>query len=228
MLEDTDQLLSDAIRDLKLRGDLFGNLLGVNGYMMWLAAIRNALSGHAAAVFPLLRIALESICYWAKIESDASLATIWLERHKDDERRKKARDAFTPAVKDVAAMLGTSPREALGAHIIELYDSLIDFGAHPNPRGLFEGVSVGDAGANKVLNFTALESPDAHAVRRAMIACVECGAYMVALVSCPPITKKEADACDLSAVVAIFERTNTYTAKSSSQFKQLQAAAKES
>lgn len=214
MLVDVDQLLSDSIRDLKLRGDVIGNLLGVSGYMLWLAAIRNAMSGHAAAVFPLLRTSLESICYWAKIESDTSLTTIWLKRHQDDETRKKARKSFTSAVGDVAAMVGTSPPEALGAHLMELYDSLIDFGAHPNPRGLLDGVSFGDEGENKVVSFNALEGLDRFSVRRAMLACVECGAIMVALVRCPPIAKKEAADCDLSPVVAIFNRTNEYMIKS--------------
>jgi hypothetical protein len=80
-----------------------------------------------------------------------------------------------------------------------------------NPRGLFDGVSLGDEGKMKVVSFAALETLQAHAVRRAMIACVECGALMVAVVKCPPIAKKEAADCDLSPVVAIFKRTNSYS-----------------
>jgi hypothetical protein len=217
MLEDADRLLSDSIRDLNLRGDVIGNLLGVSGYMLWLAAIRNAMSGHAAAVFPLLRTSLESICYWARIETDPSLTAIWLERHNDERARKKSRKVFTSAVKDVADVFGTSPPEALGAHILELYDSLIDFGAHPNPRGMFVGVSLGGGAEKSVVSFVALESLSGTSVRRAMLACVECGAFMAAVVRCLPIAKKEAADVELEPVLAILSRTNAYAIKSHEQ-----------
>jgi hypothetical protein len=210
LLEEADQLLSDSIRDLKLRGEVIGNLLGVSGYMYWLAAIRNAMSGHAAAVFPLLRTALESICYWVKIEGDPKLATIWVERHKDEEARKQSRDAFASAPRDVARRFGISDPEALGSHLTVLYDSLIDFGAHPNPRGLFDGISLSEDEQKAVVSFTALESLGAFTVRRSMVACVECGAIMAALLRCPPIAKKEIAECDLSPVEALFVRVHAH------------------
>ncbi len=56
-------------------------ILGVNAHMYLLAAARTALSGHQAAVFPLVRTALESGCYAYLTAKTPELGTVWIERH---------------------------------------------------------------------------------------------------------------------------------------------------
>ena len=105
--------------------------------------------------------------------------------------------------------MGSEP-DSLGTLLIDMYDSLIDFGAHPNPRALLETVTFSEYENHHVVNVSALESIDSPASRRSMIACAECGAILTALLKCPPIAKRPLGEPDLSDVVSIFRRTSAY------------------
>ena len=70
-------------------------VLLINAYQMFPAGVRTALGGHTAAVFPLLRTALESAAYGALIAAKPELSSIWTNRHHDDEAKKACRNTFT-------------------------------------------------------------------------------------------------------------------------------------
>jgi hypothetical protein len=65
-----------------------------------------ALSGHAAATFPLFRTAMEAACYAYLMKDNEDLEKVWLDRHTSPEALKKSRKAFTSAVKEAATGIG--------------------------------------------------------------------------------------------------------------------------
>lgn len=115
------------------RTSAIGFILQMNAYMVFLAGVRMALSGHPAAVFPLLRTALESAGYGLLIERDPALADVWTHRHRSKADKKACRKAFTfdqgiQHLKDIAPEIYDLAQLA--------YEGAIDFGAHPNLKGV--------------------------------------------------------------------------------------------
>ena len=114
-------------------------LLAVNGFMIYLSSIRVAMSGHGAAMFPLLRVALEASCYAFQVGEKDELEEIWLNRNSSAEALSLCRTKFHSAVRDAAK--GIQRKSWAGgnteAWINQAYDAAIDFGAHPNPKGLW-------------------------------------------------------------------------------------------
>lgn len=63
-------------------------VLCMNAYQLFLAGSRMALSGHCAAVFPLLRTALESAAYASLMTHDPDLQEIWCRRHQGEKEKR--------------------------------------------------------------------------------------------------------------------------------------------
>jgi hypothetical protein len=80
--------------------------LFMNSYMLYQSSIATALTGHAAAIYPLLRTALESACYGYVMRKDTAIEGLWLNRHDSEAATKAAGKAFTPAVNDAADGIG--------------------------------------------------------------------------------------------------------------------------
>lgn len=66
-------------------------LLAMHASMTYLASLRVAFSGHAAAAFPLFRTALESACYAFLTSEDDELARTWLDRNGSEKALKLCR-----------------------------------------------------------------------------------------------------------------------------------------
>lgn len=86
----------------------FAALLSVNAFMIYLSAVRMALTGHVAATFPLFRTALESACYAYLMSKDSDLETVWINRNNGNDAQKACRRAFQSAVLDTAAKLNST------------------------------------------------------------------------------------------------------------------------
>src|SRR5258708_10058835 len=117
----------------------FALLLFLNAYQLFLAGARIALSGHPAAIFPLMRTALESASYGFLLEQQPALSEIWSNRHRSEADKKACRKTFTfdraiAGVNDKAPDIYRLAKEA--------YEGAIDFGAHPNLRGVFGHITV--------------------------------------------------------------------------------------
>lgn len=65
-------------------------VLCMNAYQLFLAGSRMALSGHCAAVFPLLRTALESAAYASLMTRKPELQEVWTHRHQGEAEKKPA------------------------------------------------------------------------------------------------------------------------------------------
>lgn len=136
----TDELLRTEVFP-GLHIDPFASLLVVNAHMLYLAGMRQALTGHLAVVFPVVRSSLESACYAYLIARDPSLSDAWADRHASKAAFDRSRKEFGNAV--AASIKKLRPSHPEMADIVEgLYQSSIDFGAHPNPRSLIPHVEM--------------------------------------------------------------------------------------
>lgn len=151
--------------------------LSTHAFALWLAASRVALSGHEAAVYPLLRTALEAACYAFLAHKDDRLASIWANREKDDAARAACRREFTSAIKRVATMLSALQSE-MGDVVVDCYDRLIDFGAHPNTRSVLSHVTVTEHENAYRADMPALYASSSYQVTRGLVACIDVGVIM--------------------------------------------------
>ncbi|WP_323658389.1 hypothetical protein [Pectobacterium versatile] len=151
------------------------HFLAFNSYSLMLSGIKTVLTGHAFAVYPIFRTSLESIIYACYINESEELQTIWLDRNKNDSSKKKCREAFKikKMIKDIRSHLPTE-HENIGYMISEIYEASIDFGAHPNVRGIVEQLSNGEEyGDHWKFDMTALYGERDFQVKRSMLACLE-------------------------------------------------------
>jgi hypothetical protein len=159
-------------------------VLSINAFMMFLAGTRIAMTGHAGAIFPVLRTGLEYACYAFLITEDPALAAIWSDRHRDAKSLKASRNAFTGAVKITAQKLNDIQDDS-GDWIFEAYETAIDYGGHPNPRGVFDHVSMLNEGPEEYhqVNVAGLYGEDHFYTERSLIACLDFGLAVAIVLS---------------------------------------------
>jgi hypothetical protein len=91
------------------------------------------MAGQSPETFVLLRSCLEYSGYALLIHKEPNLAIVWLRRHQDEDTFRGLRKQFL-AIKVARVIQSTDPR--LGDLYNELYDRAIDFGGHPNAKGV--------------------------------------------------------------------------------------------
>lgn len=119
---------------------LVPRFLIIRVHSAFLAAVRLAMSGQAFEATLVLRAAIEQAWYALHIARDPrppERSAIWLQRHDSPATQKKCKEEFT-----VANVRATHEGlDAVTAKILrELYDTTIDFGAHPNEKGILASV----------------------------------------------------------------------------------------
>jgi hypothetical protein len=209
LLNEAAERLNAAVADANSEPDIPGQLLAAHGFMMFLAAARTALSGHAQAVYPLLRTALESVCYYSRTVEDKSLGAVWLARHDDATSKKAARAAFNGAVSETAKSIAKVLPNA-GKHLTDTYDSLIDFGAHPNLVGVFKGISLEERPEGIAVKMTSLFGHSHALARESMLACTELAVTMIMILKCPPVSGPTANTDAISDAADFAARCNEY------------------
>jgi hypothetical protein len=159
------------------------SLLFAHAHMMFMAGARLALSGHSASIFSPLRTALEAACYGLIVERSPGLAETWFHRNRGARELKAARDAFT--VKTALAHL--TAHESIRLLVEELYEASIDWGAHPNLRGLAGHLRFNDERSDGTLEvtLTALYGPGWQ-VSRSLVACLDFGLAIAAVIILAP------------------------------------------
>jgi hypothetical protein len=91
------------------------------------------MAGQLPETFVLLRSCLEYSGYALLIHHKPDLEMVWLRRHNGGDALSKMRGAFMASNAKKAVQL-TDP--GLGDWYSDLYESAIDFGGHPNPKGI--------------------------------------------------------------------------------------------
>ncbi|OBQ69629.1 hypothetical protein EFV37_35060 (plasmid) [Mesorhizobium loti] len=160
----------------------FAFVLFLNAYQMFLGAARMALSGHPAAVFPLVRTALESASYGYLMEQQPALSEVWGNRHRSEADKKACRNAFTfdKAIKGFAHKAPDIDRLAK-----EAYEGAIDYGAHPNPKGVFGHVSINEDRPDGMVavTHTSLYGSSHHETIRGICACLDFGFAIIGIIA---------------------------------------------
>lgn len=152
-------------------------LLSMNAFMIYLSAVRMAMTGHEAATFPLFRTALESASYAFLMSEDESLQEIWGNRHRNVKAMQLCRKKFGAAVSKAArAIEAVEGRKGHAKWINDCYQSAIDFGAHPNPRSIYHYItSRKDESDHYVVSLGSLYPSDSFKVSRSLMACLDYG-----------------------------------------------------
>jgi hypothetical protein len=116
----------------------------VRSHSSFLAAIRLAMSGQLSEAYAVLRVAIEQAWYALYIAKDPrppERVTVWLCRNEDEAAKSKCKTEFT--VRNVR-----STHESLdpvtAKQLYEFYETMIDFGAHPNQLGLLSAMSTSE------------------------------------------------------------------------------------
>jgi hypothetical protein len=160
----------------------FAFVLFLNAYQMLLGAARMALSGHPAAVFPLVRTALESASYGYLMEQQPALSEVWGNRHRSEADKKACRNAFAfdKAIKGLADRAPDIERLAK-----EAYEGAIDYGAHPNLKGVFGHVSVNEDRPDGMVavTHTSLYSSNHDETIRGICACLDFGFAIIGIIT---------------------------------------------
>jgi hypothetical protein len=160
----------------------FAVLLFLNAYQLFLAGTRMALSGHPAAVFPLMRTALESATYGYLLGRQPALSEIWSNRHRSEADKKACRNTFTfekaiASLRDIAPDVHRMAKEA--------YEQAIDHGAHPNLKGVFGHITLDEDrpdGMTAVVH-TSLYSAGHFETTRALCACLDYGFLIISIIA---------------------------------------------
>lgn len=155
----------------------------LNSYFLLMASFRTAATGHVAAIFPVVRASLESICYAFHISRDPQLAEVWLNREKGEEQRKKCRRVFTSAVAGVVKQLKKEGHGPLSEMINTAYETTITHGAHPNSMSIFKHVASRPDDDSDFWKFdlTCMYSQDSFESEHSLFACIEYGLVIAAM-----------------------------------------------
>jgi hypothetical protein len=97
------------------------------------AACGTSMTGQSPETFVLLRSCLEYSGYALLIYQEPHLEMVWLHRHDGGDAHGKMLNAFK-ATKAKKAVQSIDP--GLGDWYSDLYENAIDFGGHPNPKGV--------------------------------------------------------------------------------------------
>lgn len=162
--------------------------LSTNAFMTWTSGVRMAMSGHETAVYPLFRTALESACYALLITLKPELEAVWSDRDTGEAERKASRKAFGGAVSEVVKHL-EAEQLGLGGFVGSLYETSIDYGAHPNIRAIRNHVQVAPPmNEQKRFDQGSIYPGDSFQVFRALVSALEYGrGIAIVLAHCLPV-----------------------------------------
>lgn len=170
-------------------------VLCMNAYQLFLAGSRMALSGHCAAVFPLLRTALESAAYASLMTRKPELQEVWTRRHQGEAEKKACRKAFT-----FEKAIGLLKDRAPDIHALAVlgYEGAIDYGAHPNVKGVFGHVSIDDQDDFIAVSHTSLYGATHIETIRGLCACLDFGFAIICIIALSSPEFSDALLADLS------------------------------
>lgn len=196
MMDDLDSYLTEHVSGPAVAPDeLVIHSMLINARFFLMTAFRVGLTGHAAGVHPILRTALETACYALLMAEDKtqSLTEIWMNRNNSSETLKACKNAFQSPIKS-AQKIVNARGPGLGNWMYALYESAIDFGAHPNAKTVTLHTRI----INDAEGITRYENVGLYAVGNygyecGLLACVEMGLAMAIVLSMThPVALKEA------------------------------------
>lgn len=206
---DTVEILTVTLGPDVEKGDPVASLLYRHASSLLLGAGKLALSGHSSAVYPVARTSLEAGCYAYLIQKvDPSAGPTWLSRHKDEAHRAACKKKFSAAVRLTADALRADGETNLSALVSEAYEGTIDFGAHPNARGLLTRTRITEENGFANMDIGVVLEPATIEFRRALLACVEI-AFCIGALECLGCGRED----DLATFNSLVERKQEIVAQ---------------
>jgi hypothetical protein len=125
---------------------LLPRILLMRSFSAFFAAVRLTMSGQVFEAAPVLRVAIEQTWYALHVASDPQppkRGTIWLKRHSTTSGRTRCKTEFS-----IANVSKTHEGlDAPSARILkQLYEDTVDFGGHPNERGVLASLQREETG----------------------------------------------------------------------------------
>jgi len=140
VLVEINALFRKAQEHLSHSEDWLPAMFLLRSHSCFLGATRLAISGQLAETYMVLRGAIEAALYGHFLFRDpGSRGPIWSGRHDSEEAHRLMRNTFTHGA--VLRCL-KKYRESLAEKIDGLYSRTIDYGGHPNERGLLQSLEL--------------------------------------------------------------------------------------
>jgi hypothetical protein len=141
--------MSDAVENDGNEDLLVPRFLLVRAHSAFLAACKLAMSGQLPESYAILRNVIEQAWYALHIAVNPPTAEIWLRRNDSDMEKKACKFEFTVAnVRSTHERLDTATSKEMN----KIYEILIDYGAHPNMRGVLTTLSKTEAPGQQKFN----------------------------------------------------------------------------
>lgn len=132
-LVEIDRVFRTLLENLNHTDEWFAGFFVLQSHSAYLGAARLSMSGQLSETYVVLRSCLEHALYGLYLSAHPEHVSTWLDRHKDEASRKKARRHFEMRIL-FEHLLATDPSRHEPIKL--LYERTIDYGAHPNPRAL--------------------------------------------------------------------------------------------
>lgn len=128
-----DTLFAKVATSLDRSPEILSALFLFRAHSAFRGAARLGLSAQVIECYPLLRSVLEAAVYGLVVSRDAKKAEVWTNRHESDQAQAQCRQSFR-----IGELLETVDGidARTGALVRTLYDTTIDYGAHPNERSI--------------------------------------------------------------------------------------------
>lgn len=173
-LDAVDSLYMDFFMEAGGIKPATAGILLMNAHSSLRAAMGLAFSGQLLPVFMALRGSIESALYANAIACNSELQDVWLTRDSDEKTRKTCRKEFT--AEKMFRYLSKKHEQGFSDKLRDIYDSTIDFGAHPNSQSLINSTRIEALGTGEhALNFTYIHGVGSLELRQSLVACAEIG-----------------------------------------------------
>jgi hypothetical protein len=133
VLQDVDACFVKITENLTHPQNLLSAVLLVSSHSAYRAACSTSMGTQLPETFVLLRSCLEYAGYGLHVKVNPRLGEIWVRRHDDAAALRAMKKAFQGV--EVEETIVATDAE-LGRVYSELYERTIDFGGHPNLRGV--------------------------------------------------------------------------------------------
>ena len=128
-LSNVNDVYNNLVDNLSADPELYGGLFAFRCHAAFLAACRLSLAGQIPETYMVLRGCLEAALYGLYLTNNPASQQTWINRHRNDQCRKKVRNEFT--IRRLKECLKKTDPE-VHARLSEYYDYTIDLGGHPN------------------------------------------------------------------------------------------------
>ena len=176
-LVEVDRVFRALLSNLDETPEWFASFFARRSLSAFLAASALALGGAVAEVYPVLRSCLEQALYGLHISADPERGNLWLNRHAGPSSKGQLVRTFRTGA--LIATVGERDKP-LSVSVSEIYEDLIDRGAHPNERGLMTTSAIEQDESRIRLSVTFLTG-DSPVYRVALINTCRVGVASIAL-----------------------------------------------